>query len=95
GLRALRIITDDTPDPIPLEGRPGYELSAEEMRELLRRMRRREADDATVKEEEGVMNSINRECTSGDGQDDDDEVKFIETRSQKRPRVDPEVILLD
>ncbi len=114
-LKALRIITDEDSDadadPVPLEERPEDQMTAEELRETVRRMRRvrrvqvtkstvlicwqREEENRPVKQEGTAEPRVKREreIEVGNG-DDDDEVTIVETR-QKRPRGDPEVIVLE
>jgi ABC-type Fe3+-hydroxamate transport system substrate-binding protein len=51
----------------------------------------REANGDNIKQETEARSEIKRERIP----DDDDDVTFIETRSRKRPHVNPEVIVLD
>ncbi|KAF2127283.1 hypothetical protein P153DRAFT_295534 [Dothidotthia symphoricarpi CBS 119687] len=84
-LKALRIIRDvekanKVTPTIPL---------------LLQRMRRREAERRDIKQETGIERQPKRELVAANDNDDNDEVTVIETRCVKRPRGEPEVIVLD
>ncbi|KAI4629254.1 uncharacterized protein J4E87_003516 [Alternaria ethzedia] len=90
-LRALRLVTVNDPPSVPLEERPEEELTPAELRELLRRVRRRESESASIKQEAEATTSVKRERAIND----DDEVTFVETRQRKRPHVEQEVIVID
>lgn len=70
-----------SPSPTPLEERDEADLSPEEMRELLRRMRAREQEQVKVKREK-------RDRTAAAAEDDDDDDVTIaeEPRARKRHR---------
>jgi 2-polyprenyl-6-methoxyphenol hydroxylase-like FAD-dependent oxidoreductase len=106
-LKALRVIPDDdemenTPS---VEEMPEDEMTPEQLREALRFARRvrailltpanlliypqREAEASQRVKQESVKHE------HVDFVDDDDEVTVVESRSSKRPRGEPEVIVLD
>ncbi|KAI4700113.1 hypothetical protein J4E81_004149 [Alternaria sp. BMP 2799] len=90
-LRALRLVTVNDPAPVPLEERPEEDLTPAELRELLRRVRRRESESASIKQEPEATIRVKRERTTNDG----DEVTYVETRQRKRPHVEQEIIVID
>ncbi|KNG52249.1 hypothetical protein TW65_00717 [Stemphylium lycopersici] len=90
-LKALRVIPFNDTTRVPLEDRPEEELGPAELRELLRRMRRREAEGDAKRPEIESKAHIKRELAV----DDEDEVTIVETRTRKRPRLDPEIIVID
>jgi hypothetical protein len=56
----------------------------------------REEESRIVKEECNMAHSVKREYADIVNQgDEDDEITIIESRSRKRPRGEPEVIVLD
>jgi hypothetical protein len=107
-LKALRLITVDEANPVPLEDRPEEELSPAEMRALLRRMRQVCTNHqlvATIRlicGQREAENEIVKQETEARAPvkreqtpDDQDDVTIVETRSRSGPRGNPEVIVLD
>ncbi|KAI4652231.1 hypothetical protein J4E93_002430 [Alternaria ventricosa] len=90
-LRALRLVTVNDPPSVPLEERPEEELTPAELRELLRRVRRRDPESASIKQEAEATTRVKRERTTKD----DDEVTYVETPQRKRPHVEQEIIVID
>lgn len=72
-----------SPSPVPLDERDPNSLSAEEARELVRRMRAREEDTAQIKKEKRKAPTI----IEDDGEEDDDVTIAEETRGRKRSRI--------
>lgn len=66
---------------MPLEDRDPDDLTPEEARELVRRMRAREDEQVRVKQEKRDHSTM-----VDDDEDDDDEVTISETRGRKRYR---------
>ena len=73
-----------SPSPIPLEDRNPEDLSPEEARELVRRMRAREQDQVKVKREKRSHTDSFEEGEDGD----EDDITISEVRSSKRRRGD-------
>ncbi|KAK4561820.1 hypothetical protein LTR86_004499 [Recurvomyces mirabilis] len=85
-----------SPSPVPLEERDPDSLSAEEARELVRRMREREQDMAKVKREKrGHSPTVIRDMEAGE--DDDDVIVEAEghQRKRNRPSTDSGVDIVD
>lgn len=79
-LKALCIIPR-SPSPVPLEDRPVDDLSPEEMRELLKRQRERDATSRFIKQE------LKRGRTQSSLEiSDDDELSVVEERPRKLHR---------
>jgi hypothetical protein len=87
-LKSLLIIPR-SPSPVPLEERDVDTLSPQEMRELLRSQREREAAARIVKSERGVKRERGRDRSStvGGAEDDDDdgEVSFVSAKRRRLP----------
>ncbi|KAF2833847.1 hypothetical protein CC86DRAFT_400440 [Ophiobolus disseminans] len=96
-LKALRIIDEDEEDPTLVEDRAEDAMTPAQLREVLRLARRREAEASQqLKQERSGARTIKRErAETFNHEDDDDEVTIVESRSRKRPRGEPEVIILD
>ncbi|CAN9301452.1 unnamed protein product [Alternaria sp. RS040] len=90
-LKALRILEITKPTSVPLEDRPEEDLTPAELRELLRRVRQREGESESIKQEVSTTARVKRERTI----DDEDDVIYVETRQSKRPRMDQTVIMID
>ncbi|CAN9314272.1 unnamed protein product [Alternaria alternata] len=90
-LKALRILKITEPTSVPLEDRPEEDLTPAELRELLRRVRQREGESESIKQEVSATARVKRERTI----DDEDDVIYVETRQSKRPRMDQTVIMID
>ncbi|KAF1940797.1 hypothetical protein EJ02DRAFT_379069 [Clathrospora elynae] len=88
-LRALNIVPCE-PTPLPLEERPEEDLNPDELRQLVKKLKERDAAAIKIKKETGAKH----ERTIDDG--DDNEVTVVESRYQKRRRgQEKEVIVLD
>lgn len=84
-LQSLLIIPR-SPSPVPLEERDVETLTPEEMRELLRRQRERDAASQNVKRERGVKRERTRERSSTAGEVvDDDELSFVSAKRRRHP----------
>ncbi|EMC99084.1 hypothetical protein BAUCODRAFT_390870 [Baudoinia panamericana UAMH 10762] len=85
-----------SPSPVPLEDRDPDSLSAEEARELVRRLRAQREDLVRVKRE-GAKRQRSATVTENHDDDDGDDVTISETRSRKRsrPSADSGVELVD
>ncbi|CAN9285288.1 hypothetical protein CC77DRAFT_1096792 [Alternaria alternata] len=90
-LKTLRILKITEPTSVPLEDRPEEDLTPAELRELLRRVRQREGESESIKQEVSTTARVKRERTI----DDKDDVIYVETRQSKRPRMDQTVIMID
>lgn len=81
-LQSLLIIPR-SPSPVPLEDRDVDTLTPEEMRELLRRQRERDAASQNMKQEREVKRERTRERSST--ANDDDEVSFVSAKRRRLP----------
>ncbi|CAN9254227.1 unnamed protein product [Alternaria alternata] len=90
-VKALQILKITEPTSVPLEDRPEEDLTPAELRELLRRVRQREGESESMKQEVSTTARIKRERTI----DDEDDVIYVETRQSKRPRMDQTIIMID
>ncbi|KAH3917425.1 hypothetical protein HBI56_118040 [Parastagonospora nodorum] len=97
-LKALRIINDaEDVDARSLDDMPEDSMNEHQLREALRRARRQDANGRSVKQETHASRRVKRERTETAtlADDNNDEVTIVESRSRKRPRGEPEVIVLD
>ncbi|KAH4957631.1 hypothetical protein HBH77_120110 [Parastagonospora nodorum] len=97
-LKALRIINDaEDVDTRSLDDMPEDSMNEHQLREALRRARRQDANGRSVKQEIHASRRVKRERTETAtlADDNNDEVTIVESRSRKRPRGEPEVIVLD
>ncbi|RII14314.1 hypothetical protein CUC08_Gglean003893 [Alternaria sp. MG1] len=90
-LKALQILKITEPTSVPREDRPEDDLTPAELREPLRRVRQREGESESIKQEASTTARVKRERTI----DDEDDVFYVETRQSKRPRMDQTVIMID
>ncbi|CAN9268255.1 unnamed protein product [Alternaria alternata] len=90
-VKALQILKITEPTSVPLEDRPEEDLTPAELRELLRRVRQREGESESMKQEVSTTARVKRERTI----DDEDDVIYVETRQSKRPRMDQTIIMID
>ena len=75
-----------SPSPVPLEDRDPDQLNLEEMRQLLHRIREREASAARVKREGDNQLKRERSTTIIDGNDDDDDDEIEVTAGPPKRR---------
>lgn len=68
-----------------LEDKDVDTLTPEEMRELLRRQRERDAATRNVKREHGVKRERTRERSSTANEVDDDELSFVSAKRRRHP----------
>ncbi|KAB2108815.1 hypothetical protein AG0111_0g3373 [Alternaria gaisen] len=78
-------------DALSHQAVPEEDLTPAELRELLRRVRQREGESESIKQEVSTTARVKRERTI----DDEDDVIYVETRQSKRPRMDQTVIMID
>ncbi|KAJ8111165.1 hypothetical protein OPT61_g6169 [Boeremia exigua] len=82
-LKSLLVIPR-SPSPVPLEERDVDTLTAEEMRELLRRQRERDAAAQTVKQERGIKRELPREWSNTFADDiDGEEPSVVSARKRQ------------
>ncbi|EUC46850.1 hypothetical protein COCMIDRAFT_4134 [Bipolaris oryzae ATCC 44560] len=89
-LEALGVVPRDDSMTVALEERPEEDLTPDELRELVRRMRQREAQSNLIKRETADKGPIKHEEIA-----DDEEATAARSRTHKRPRADPEVTTID
>ncbi|KAL1393605.1 hypothetical protein HDK64DRAFT_315114 [Phyllosticta capitalensis] len=85
-----------TPEPIPLEDRPIEDLTAEEMRELLRRQKE-QLDRATTikKESRNETTQLKRDSGYQGSWEDGDDLAITEDRQAKRHKKNSEIETVD
>ncbi|KAH7564572.1 hypothetical protein BM1_01619 [Bipolaris maydis] len=89
-LEALGIVPRDEPMTVPLEDRPEEELTPDELRELVRRMRQKRKVISSRERETKFKGPIKHEQTA-----DDEQATATESRTHKRLQADPQVITID
>ncbi|KAF2035317.1 hypothetical protein EK21DRAFT_54266 [Setomelanomma holmii] len=96
-LNALHVIRNEGEDgdkAVFVEDIAEDEMTPAQLREALRRARRHEEASQRLKQENATTTSVKREHTELIA-DDDGDVTIVEARTRKRPRGEPEVIVLD
>ncbi|KAL1597399.1 hypothetical protein SLS59_007429 [Nothophoma quercina] len=92
-LQTLGIIPRE-PTPVPLEDRPGEDLSAEEFRELVKRLEDDKVAATKVKKEHAKKRK--RTISINDGSDATDDFEIVEARNKRHRNQDANgVIVLD
>ncbi|KAH7085200.1 hypothetical protein BKA63DRAFT_574293 [Paraphoma chrysanthemicola] len=96
-LKALQLIVNDDADenPASVDGLKEDDMTPEQLREALRRSRKREEDSRRIKQEANAARNVKRELREDVDLEDDGEVTILEIRDRKRPRGEQDVIVLE